>query len=95
MHDLSSGVQQGNATDAINGTGTPTLPRAPLPPDFSVDLVAKSVVVFCVIFCTSLFVLLFFLCLSLYCLSVFDLQLLITSLVSSIFLHQVHSQSKD
>ena len=58
----------------------PTLPEhLSLPPVFSGVRLARSLA-FCVVFCRSLFVLS---SCPLYCLSVFDVQLLITSLVSS------------
>jgi hypothetical protein len=50
-------------------------------PVFSVVRVARSLV-FCVMFCRSLFVLLLFFYWSLHCLSFFDLRLLVTPLVS-------------
>jgi hypothetical protein len=66
-----------------------TLPEHPRPsPVFIVVRVAWSLV-FCVIFCRSLFVLLSFFIWPLYCISFFDIQILITPLVYSNFSRQV------
>jgi hypothetical protein len=58
----------------------PTLPEhLPLPPVFSEVRVARSLV-FCMVFCVSLFIILLFLLWPLRCLSFSDLRLLITPL---------------
>ena len=63
----------------------PTLPEhLPLPPVFSGVRVARSLV-FCMVFCVSLFIILLFLLWPLRCLSFSDLRLMITPLVSSHF----------
>jgi hypothetical protein len=68
-------------TVATNGAGTAILPEF-TPVCFSGGCVAWSLV-FCVVFCRSLFVLLYFLYWSLCCLFLFDLRILIIPLVSS------------
>jgi hypothetical protein len=60
----------------------------PFTPGFSAIRVARSLV-FCVMFCRSLFLFLVFFFSSLYCLSFFDLQLLITPLISSNFSYAI------
>jgi hypothetical protein len=52
-------------------------------PSILVWFILRNLLVFCVVFCRSLFVLVFFFCWPLWCLSFFDLQILIIPLVSS------------
>jgi hypothetical protein len=72
-----------NTAGVTCGTGSANPPKLPsLHSVFSGVRVALSLV-FCVVFCRSLFVLLSFFFWPLYCLFVFDLRTLITPLVSS------------
>jgi hypothetical protein len=76
-----------NTTGATRGAGTSYPSRAPaFTADFSEVRVAWSLV-FCVMFCRSLFVLLSFFPWPLYCLPFFDVRLLVTPLASSSFRH--------
>ena len=72
-----------NKTGATHWAGTAYPSAHPSSPIFSGVRFAQSLV-FCVMLCRSLFILLSFFVFSLYCMS-FDLRLLITLLVSSIY----------
>jgi len=83
-----------NTTGATCGSGTAYPSEAPeFTPSFSGLRVARSLV-FCVVFCRSLFALLSFFFWSLCCLS-FNLQLLITLLISSNFSYILNKQNKN
>ena len=76
-----------NTTGATYEAGTAYPSRAPaFTADFSEVRVARSLV-FCVMFCRSLFVLLSFFPWPLYCLPFFDVRLLVTPLTYSNFRH--------
>ena len=75
-----------NAMGTTCGSRTAYPPGAP---DFLCEVRVARFWVFCLVFCTSLFVRLFFFYWPLYCLSFFDLRLLITNFVSSNFLTKI------